>query len=383
MRILHTADWHLGRVLHGVDLLDAQRDFLRELPRAARQLEIDCVLVAGDVFDRSNPRAEVLELYESALAELADAAEVVVISGNHDSAVRLGFTGGLLRPGIHVRTRPADVERPVILHDDHGQVVIHPIPYLDVDEARFFFGTAAGPVPRSHRAVVQAAVDRGLASSPEPSRRIAVAHAFVTGATVSESEQDIVVGGLGDVPAAVFAPFDFVALGHLHRRQSLPAGHGASGCYAGSPMCYSFSEATDRKGYALIDMGPDGSVTVTPVPIAQPRDMATITAPIEEVLAPAVAAVHRESWLQVTITDPERPPRMHERVKSVFPHALSIRHVPSGATTPEMGFADVESEMSPADTVAQFVAEVTGRACDAAETALIAGAARCAAQGEE
>jgi exonuclease SbcD len=223
MRLLHTADWHLGRSLHRLPLLDAQRAVVDHLVALAREEQVDAVLLAGDVFDRALPPVEAVRVAGDALRRLAEVAPVVAISGNHDSAGRLGFAAELIAAGgVHLRTEPTTAGDPVVLHDEHGPVAIYGIPYLDPDLARGPLGVEE----RSHVGVLGAAMElvrQDLAGRGDH-RAVVVAHAFVQGGEPSESERDISIGGAETVPASVFAGADYVALGHLHRPHAVGTG---------------------------------------------------------------------------------------------------------------------------------------------------------------
>lgn len=228
MRLLHTADWHLGRLLHRVPLLDAQRRVLDHLIEVARDEQVDAIIVAGDLFDRALPPVEAVQLAGDVLRRMAAVAPVVVVSGNHDSAQRLGFASELIAAGgVHLRTDPRGSGDPVVLEDEHGPVAIYGIPYLDPDLCRGPLGVDE----RSHDAVLRAATDLARADLAErthqavgPVRSVVVAHAFVQGGESSDSERDISIGGAQTVSPAVFAGFDYVALGHLHRPHAVGGG---------------------------------------------------------------------------------------------------------------------------------------------------------------
>ena len=223
MRLLHTADWHLGRALHRVPLLDAQRAVVDHLVELAREERVDAILLAGDVFDRALPPVEAVRVAGDALRRLAEVAPVIAISGNHDSAGRLGFAAELIaRGGVHLRTEPTSVGDPVVLEDEHGPVAIYGVPYLDPDLTR----EALGADERSHEAVIGAAMDRVRAdlAGREGHRAVVVGHAFVQGGESSESERDVSIGGAQTVPPSVFAGADYVALGHLHRPHAVGGG---------------------------------------------------------------------------------------------------------------------------------------------------------------
>ena len=194
MRLLHTSDWHLGRSLHGVDLLDHQAAYLEHLVDVVRTEQVDAVVVAGDVYDRAIPPVEAVTLLSETLARLAEHTTVVVTSGNHDSATRLGFGSALMRDRVRLRTRVAGLAEPVVLADEHGDVLVYGVPYLDPDFARVELAKDSEPLARSHEAVAAAAMRRIRAdvetrSGSARSRTVVAAHAFVIGGAPTESEQ--------------------------------------------------------------------------------------------------------------------------------------------------------------------------------------------------
>ena len=239
MRLLHTSDWHLGRTLHREDLLGAQASFVDFLLDVVRAEQVDAVLVSGDLYDRALPPVDAVKLCDDALRRLAAAGvRTVVISGNHDSARRLGFGADLIdSAGVHLRTDPLRVGEPVLLQDAHGPVAVYGIPYLEPDAVRGDLGCD----DRGHAAVLTAAMARVRADAsrrPAQTRRVVLAHAFVSGGAACDSERDISVGGASVVTASLFTGVDYTALGHLHGAQQVAPGVR----YSGSPLAYSFSE---------------------------------------------------------------------------------------------------------------------------------------------
>ena len=246
MRLIHTSDWHLGRSFHQVGLLGAQASYLDHLVDVVRREKVDAVLVSGDVYDRAMPAPDTVALLSQALQRLVDAgAQVIISSGNHDSAARLGFGAGLLeRTGVHLRTSLADVARPVLL----AGAAVYPLPYLEPSLA----ADALGATERTHAGVLRAAMDavRADAAARPGVPVVAMAHAFVSGGVGSESERDISVGGVSAVPPTVFAGAHYAALGHLHGAQQVAPGVR----YSGSPVAMSFSEVNHRKVSLLVDL---------------------------------------------------------------------------------------------------------------------------------
>ncbi|MCM2577383.1 exonuclease SbcCD subunit D [Streptomyces meridianus] len=325
MRILHTSDWHLGRSFHRVNMLPAQAAFIDHLVETVRSRRVDAVLVAGDVYDRAVPPLAAVELYDDALHRLADlGVPTVMISGNHDSARRLGVGAGLFeRAGIHLRTDPAGCSTPVVLADDHGDVVLYGLPYLEPALAREKLGAARV----SHTAVLSAAMDRvraDLADRPADTRSVVLAHAFVSGGAGSDSERDITVGGVAAVPPEVFDGVDYAALGHLHGCQSITG----RVRYSGSPLAYSFSEAGHRKSMWLVELGPDGSLDAERVDCPVPRRLVRLQGRLEDLLADPALECHQESWVEATLTDPARPAEPMARLTRRFPHVLNLRFAP-------------------------------------------------------
>jgi exonuclease SbcD len=367
MRLLHTSDWHLGRGLHGLDLHDAQVEMVRQLTDAVVRHSVEAVLIAGDVFDRAVPPVSAVRLWGEALRGLAAHAPVIVISGNHDSAVRLGAGADLYRDGVHVCAEAEAVGTPVVLADEHGPVAVYPIPFLDPDLARFsLVSDGDEPLGRSHSAVVGEALNRvrsdlarRRATDPH-TRSVVIAHAFVTSGTapqVSDSERDITVGGVQSVPVGTFDGIDYVALGHLHGVQRVD---GDRIRYSGSPLRYSFSEVHQRKQALLVDIGADGVTAVEPLHIEQPRDMAVISGSLDDLLSSSQHDGVVDAWVQVTVTDAERPSELRRRVLERFPHALSIRHEAASGVLAAGASRDVRVPSAPDEVAAAFVHYVTG-----------------------
>lgn len=379
MRLLHTSDWHLGRSFHRVSLLDAQRAFLAHLVATAEAKQADAVLVAGDVYDRAVPPLAAVELFDEALHRLADlGVPTVMISGNHDSARRLGVGAGLIeRAGVHLRTDPAGCGTPVVLSDVHGEVACYGLPYLEPALVQGELGAAG----RSHAAVLEAAMHRvraDLADRPPGTRSVVLAHAFVTGGEASDSERDITVGGVASVPAAVFDGVDYAALGHLHGCQTLSE----RVRYSGSPLAYSFSEAEHRKSMWLIDLGSGGEVRAERLYCPVPRPLARIRGSLDELLVKPEYEQHEESWVEATLTDAARPSDPMARLADRYPHIVSLAFDPdrTGAD-PHTSYAarlrgrteqqiaeDFVGHVRPGRDADQDERQLLGEALDAART---------------
>lgn len=346
MRLLHTSDWHLGRTLHGEPLLDHQRAFLRWLVEVATERRVDAVLVAGDVYDRAVPPTDAVQLLDDALAAFASArVPVLITSGNHDSAIRLGFGRVLAEhAGVHLRTELSALTDPLVI----GSAGIYGIPYLLPDAVM-----ADLDADRSHTAVLAAAVARVKADATTRGLRdvIVVAHAFVTGGAESESERDIRIGGIGDVPAGVFAGLTYTALGHLHGPQQVAAGVR----YAGSPLAFSFSERHHHKSVALVEVDDAGSASVELVPVPVPRSMAELRGRLDDLLA-APDGPPRDAWVRAVLTDPARPAAPMERLRERWPHTVALDFQPDTAPADASSdLARLRQQTDPVEVCSLFV----------------------------
>jgi exonuclease SbcD len=299
---------------------------------------------------------------------------VVRTSGKHDSARRLGFNSRLVdAAGFHLRTVADAVDSPVVLDDGHGPVAVYAIPYLEPDLLRRAWGLTV----RSHQAAMDAAVARIRAdlARRRGTRAVAVAHAFVAGGRASDSERDISVGGVSLVSAATFDGLDYVALGHLHGRQTITD----TVRYSGSPLAYSFSEADHVKGSWLVDLDARGRVSATFVEAPVPRRLARLTGTLERLLTDPGHAAAEDAWVQATLTDAVRPAQAMSRLQERFPHTVALVFAPSGGGAPR---ARVTTEGRTDHEIAvDFVAAVRGEGATAAERDLLLAA--CDACGDD
>lgn len=370
MRILHTSDWHLGRSFHRQGMLDAQARFVDWVVDVVRNEGIGAVVVAGDIYDRALPPVDAVRLCSEALQRLVDTgAQVVLLSGNHDSASRLGFGASLLgAAGVHISTDPHMLHRPIVLRDADAAVAVYAIPYLEPD-------AVAGPLGctgRGHAAVMGEAMRRVRAdlSTREVTHSVVAAHAFVTGAQACESERDISVGGVSAVPAGVFDGIDHVALGHLHGPQS-PREHVH---YSGSPLAYSFSEQHHRKSVTIVDLDSAGTRT-TRLDAPVERGLATLRGRLSDLLSDPCHEPVRDRFLQVVLTDAVRPREPMEQLRARFPYVLVLRMEPEGRADPaHRSYAERVRGLDDGAVAASFVEHVRGSAASDRENELLRAA---------
>ena len=385
MRFIHTADWHLGRLLHSVHLTEDQAYVLDQFVDLVRQVSPHAVLIAGDVYDRAVPPVEAVALLGDILDRIVRGlgVPVVVIAGNHDSADRLGFGSELLaREGLHV-VGPLG-SQPVVVGLQNGAEApaVLPIPYAEPALVR---ERLSEPSVHDHAAAMAALCRRALAAAPAGVPSVAVAHAFVVGGAQSESERPLSVGGSGSVPADVFAGFSYVALGHLHRPQaitgrpaeaqadgtqgaqlSLGAAHPAGGLlqYAGSLLPYSFAEADHVKSGAVVEVsgrspaGP-GSPHVELVRLSPRRQVRRVSGLLADILTAGKADPGAHDYLEVTLTDHGAIYDAMGRLREVYPNTLSLRRAELEAASGQ-GPARDHRTMTEHELFTGFFQHVTG-----------------------
>jgi exonuclease SbcD len=357
MRLLHTSDWHLGRSLHRADLRDAQAGFIDHLVDTVRSEKVDVVLLSGDVYDRAIPPLDAIQLCEQAFVRLREAgARVVVISGNHDSATRLGFSSPLIdSSGVYLRTQVSGCATPIVIDD----VSFFAVPYLEPEAVRAELGDARGQV-----GVLTEALSRVRAVAPPVS--VVLAHAWVAGGAACDSERDLTVGGVAAVPPSLFDGFTYSALGHLHGAQTLAPGLR----YSGSPLAYSFSEAGHTKGTWLLEVT-DALSAVEFVPAPVPRRLSSLRGDLDDLLRDASLAGQEQDFLSVVLTDAARPDEAMARLSRRFPHVLVLTHEPAGVVRDDLAYAARVSGRSDLEIAHAFVEHVRGTPAAPSEISLL------------
>ena len=316
MEILHTSDWHLGRMIHGKSLLEDQTYFIDQcfFP-ILEQERPDCVILAGDVFDRRIAPVEAIRLFDRVMERMSQeyGIPLLVVAGNHDSADRLTMGASLLRKqGVYLAGRLEDASNPIILRDDEGEVHFYLIPYVDTAAAK----TADASVHTSqdvYRTLVK------KISRNTNTRRVMVGHLFAAGASPSASES-VFLGGTGQVSAALFQDFDYVALGHLHTAQKA----GENGWYSGSPLPYSFEEGIREKSLRLITLSANKKTVVRELPIKPLRHMRVLRGTFEELLELGKRK-REEDYLLIELTDTFPILEPMARLREVYPNLLCLR----------------------------------------------------------
>ena len=378
MKILHTSDWHIGRTFHGHSTLDHLAGVLGELVANVAERKVDVVVVAGDIFDSATPAAENYRVLTQALRGIREAgAAVIMTSGNHDSATRLGFQSEFAQlAGIHIMTRQEQHIEPITLTDEHGPVHFYGIPYLEPSLVRHNYPDVD---LRTHTQVLSFVMQRIRADmAKRGGRAVVLSHCFavdvapapVDPVLASDVERDITSGGLDFVPMSTFDGPDYVALGHIHGRARLSD----RVRYSGAPLHYSFSEANKPRGAWLVELGAaassatsaSNSSSTTSVPVSAltavdwvdlpiPRRLSVITGSLDELVEDAAFAGFEGDWVSAILTDQVRPMDGMRRLQERFPYCVVLEHRPVVTETTATTYAARVKSKSDNEIVGGFL----------------------------
>lgn len=337
MKFLHLADLHLGKRVNGFSMLEDQAHILRQILAILDDEQPDGVLIAGDVYDKSVPSVEAVELLDGFLTELrARGVPVLLISGNHDSPERLAFGGRVMDScGIHISPVYDGALAPVTLQDAFGPVHVWLLPFVKPAHVRRWFPDADIESYTDAMAEAVAHMDIDTAA-----RNVLVTHQFVTGGTCSGSEE-LSVGGTDNVDSGVFAPFDYVALGHLHGAQHIGR---ETIRYAGSPLKYSFSEARQHKSVTVVTLGEKGDVQVRTVALTPLRELREIRGSYDELTARSFYehTTYRSDYLHLILTDEQDVFDAMSRLRTIYPYLMTLDY--DNARTRAAGGMSVPAE---------------------------------------
>lgn len=369
MKFFHVADLHLGKRYGEFPLTEDQRYVLGQILDYADEERPQAVLIAGDIYDKPVPPTDAVELFDGFLNGLADRGiKAFVISGNHDSAERLAFASRLLEgSGVHISPVFSGKVAPVTLNDGYGDVNIYSLPFVKPAAVRRFF---PGVEITDYTSAVRAAIDAmGVDTG---ARNVLVAHQFVTGSTGSGSEE-LVVGDAGNVDAAVFGKFDYVALGHIHGAQNLGGGKLR---YSGAPLKYSLSEKNGEKSVTVAELKAKGELTVRTLPLKPLRDVFEIRGAYAEVTAKSYYknAPFTNGFVHMVLTDEEEVPDAFAKLRLIYPNLAAIRYdnVRARADAQICELAAAE-EKSPRELFAELFQKQNNRPLTVEEADIIGG----------
>lgn len=361
MKFIHISDLHIGRKLNEISLLDDQIHILNQILNHLDTLSVDAVLISGDVYDKSIPPAEAVGVLDAFLTSVSERnIPVFIISGNHDSQKRLGFGKTLLRKSnIFIASDISDTLQKHTLSDEFGEVDIYLLPFVRPEEVKAKFNCE--DISTTQEAITPI-IRNTLVSDTR--RNVLLAHQFVIGGTTPPEtcrSETIYAGGTDHVDVSVFDAFDYVALGHLHRAQRIGR---ETVRYCGSPLKYSFSEATHKKSMTLVEIKEKGNITIRLIPLQPIRDLREIKGPIQSLIqAGREDTENCEDYISAILTDEDELMEPFSRLKSVYPNLLQLS-VENSATKARFEtdlIAATESDISPEHLFMRFFEQQYGR----------------------
>lgn len=379
MKLIHLSDIHLGKRVNEFSMLEDQAHILKKILAVVDEEKPDGVLIAGDVYDKSVPSTEAVQLFDDFLVRLAKRKlPVFIISGNHDSPERLSFANRLIDAvGIHLAPVYNGVVEPITLSDEYGPVNVYMLPFIKPAHVRGFFPDTE---INGYSDAVAAAI--GRMNIDKTQRNVLITHQFVTGAQRSDSEE-LSVGGTDNIGAEVFCDFDYVALGHIHGPQNMDSGRIR---YCGSPLKYSFSEAAQQKSVTVAELKEKGTLEIHTVPLIPRRDMVELKGSYQQLTLREFYenTTYQEDYTHITLTDEEDIPDAVAKLRAVYHNLMKLdydntrtRH--SAAIS---GAENVETR-SPIDLFAEFYELQNGLPMSAEQTELVASLIEKIWEGEE
>lgn len=349
MKFLHLSDLHIGKRVNEFSMLEDQEYILTKIINIIDDEKPDAVIIAGDVYDKSVPSAEAVQLFDDFLCRLAQRKlQVFVISGNHDSAERMAFGGKLMDiSGVHMSPVYNGKVEPISLEDEFGKINFFMLPFVKPVNVRRFFEDA---VIESYTDAVRAAVENMNINTDE--RNVIITHQFVTGAEKCDSEEKS-VGGSDNVDAAVFDDFDYVALGHIHGPQNIKSERIR---YCGTPLKYSFSEMKHKKSVTVVEMGEKGSLEIRTVALEPMRDMREIRGTYDEItLKDNYINTNTDDYMHITLTDEEDIPDAIGKLRVIYPNLMKLDYDNKRTrSSAKLDIIENIEQRSPLDLFAEF-----------------------------
>jgi exonuclease SbcD len=356
MKFIHTSDWHIGRFFQNISLLDDQKLVLNQIKLYVQDNDIEVIIVSGDIYDRSVPPADAIDVLNQFLQSITIelSIPVIMISGNHDSAKRLAFGAKqMTESGLHILSRLSDVITPVIINSSSGPVHFYGIPYHDPVEVREAFNCDVKTYDEAHTYLVNLINTQRDHTIPA----VLMSHCFIDGAEESDSERPLSIGGADRVSYQALTDFDYVALGHLHAPQFKGEPHIR---YSGSILKYSFSEYKQLKSMTVVEMNQQGLVGCEQVPLQPKHNLRVIEGALETVLHNAKVDPNKEDYLLIRLTDKHDLLDPIGQLRQVYPNVLQLERAHFSLTHGSGLIADVSLKRSESDVFNDFFQQVTG-----------------------
>ncbi|MEZ9595310.1 exonuclease SbcCD subunit D [Shewanella sp. 10N.261.52.F9] len=356
MKFIHTSDWHIGRQLHNQSLLDDQRFVLDQIVELATQHDVDAVVVAGDIYDRSIPPANAVALLDEVVNRLVNELNIalIMIAGNHDGHERLGFAARQMNDsGLHIIGPLNKDVRSIELKGKQGDAVFYGLPYADPATVRHVFDCEVSTHEEAMAKLLEQVHEHDSHGLP----KIVVSHCFLDGGSESESERPLSIGGTDKISPTLFTPFNYTALGHLHGPQYKGAEHVR---YSGSMLKYSFSEQHQNKSVTLVDIAEDGTASFELLPLTAMRDVRIIEGLMADLLEQGKTDAHNQDYLMVRLTDKNAILDAMGKLRDVYPNVLHLERTGLMSDNTKVELSRDHIKKGELDMFSDFFAQVSG-----------------------
>ncbi|QLE85021.1 exonuclease SbcCD subunit D [Shewanella sp. Scap07] len=367
MKFIHTSDWHIGRQLHNQSLLEDQRYILAQIVDLARSHQVDAVIIAGDIYDRSVPPASAVALLDEVVNQLVNelAIKVIMIAGNHDGHERLGFAARQLQEaGLYIQGPLSAQIDPIVLHSESGDAVFYPLPYAEPATVRHLYDCDVNSHEQAMAKLLEGVSNHDSQGLP----KVVIAHCFLDGGSESESERPLSIGGADKISPSLFTNFDYTALGHLHGPQYKGQ---ANVRYSGSILKYSFSEQKQNKSVTLVELTPANVPHIELLPLQAKRDVRIIEGALEELLTKGLNDPLRDDYIMVRLSDKQAILDAMGKLRSVYPNVLHLERTGLMASSDSLAVRADHIKKGELDMFSDFFEQVSGVALTRSQQALM------------
>lgn len=363
MRIVHTGDWHIGKIVNGISMIDDQRHILNELIKTLQEQKADALVIAGDIYDRSIPPVEAVELLNEVFSKILLELKIPIlaISGNHDSGDRISFGSDLLKSsGLHIQGVYKNSIEKVTLRDEFGEMNFYLLPYASPEVVREIH---KNDKIKSFDLAMEETIKAIETTIDKNSRNVLIAHAFVIGGEGSDSERPLSIGGSEYVETKHFEKFNYTALGHLHGPQRV---YRDNIRYSGSLLKYSFSECRQNKSITIVDIDGNGNIEYNIIPLTPIRDMREIKGELQNLIDEVVAKKENtEDYIHAILTDDVELMEPMSKLRAIYPNIMKLTLLPKSSKD-EIAISKSESynKKSTIELFEEFYTNISGKEFD-------------------
>ena len=370
MKFIHTSDWHIGRQLHNQSLLEDQRHVLAQIVELAVTHDVDAVIIAGDIYDRSVPPANAVALLDEVVNRLVNELKVpvIMIAGNHDGHERLGFASRQMREsGLHIIGPLNNTLVPIEIVGKSGNAMFYGLPYADPATVRHVFDSEVN----THEQAMVQLLEQVSEHDSQGLPKVVISHCFLDGGSESESERPLSIGGADKVSPTVFTPFSYAALGHLHGPQYKGEEHVR---YSGSILKYSFSEQHQKKSVTLVELTPEGGASIELLPLSAMRDVRIIEGELDVLLEAGKTDLQREDYLMVRLLDKKAILDPMGKLRAVYPNVLHLERTGLMANNSQLAIGRDHIKKGELDMFTDFFSQVSGEPMSEEQQAVMVNA---------